>query len=145
MKNLNKNSFNITKTFKFLIYTLLITTSYIFLTSYQIYKDYKNSKNNNIQICRFNNIIHGNGYMITGNAILPDGYTHYLGNHIWIETKDTNIRIDYTCPDCPIIERKAKLEIHNGYVKPNFNSFDNSMASLYYINFAALKYYGIIN
>lgn len=140
MKTIN---FNLKTTERILMYILIIIISFIAIVSNQIINDYHNEENGN-PICRYSNAIMGDGILVFGNAILPNNYQHFLGNHIWVETKEKRTRVDLTCPTCPIIERKGELEISGGYIKPNFNSIDNTIASLYYINFAALKYYGII-
>jgi hypothetical protein len=128
---------------KILSLLLLFIIYYFSMINFQIHKDYLNSLNGK-EICRFANVINGDGYLIFGNAKLPNNFNHYLGNHIWIESKLERKRIDNTCFDCPIIEKLGELEISNGYVKPDFSSFNNSIASLYYVNFSFQKYFKII-
>jgi hypothetical protein len=128
---------------KILSLLLLFIICYFSIINFQIHKDYINSLNGK-EICRFTNVIKGNGYLIFGNAKLPNNFNHYLGNHIWVESKFERKRIDSTCFDCPIIEKLGELEIVDGYIKPDFSTINNSIASIYYINFSFQKYFRMI-
>jgi hypothetical protein len=122
---------------------IIIISFFLLISTIQIYKDSYNYKYKNEKICRYNNIINANNKICYGNVKGGELPPYWLGNHIWNINKE-NKRIDFTCKDCKIINTIGCFNINNGYINPNINSIQNSIVSIYFLQFNLLKYFKII-